>query len=269
LGRRTALLAAGLAAAALASGSPGAVATPGFRLADAEVSPRSAFFDAPRKVELRYRLRAPAPNRLRIRVVRAHTGNVVRHWVERDPAAGRSLARAWNGRRGGGRVAADGRYRFKLGPPGGPTTRSPWFAFHGYRFPVRGPHTYGDRYGVPRSGGRVHEGQDVVADCGTPLVAARGGRVQGHGYSASLYGYWVLIDGRATRQDHFYAHLREPTPLARGERVRTGERIGVVGKTGNARSEFCQLHFELWPRGYRRGSPADPLPALQRWDRFS
>ena len=42
-----------------------------------------------------------------------------------------------------------------------------------------------------------------------------------------------------------------------------------MGKTGNARFEFCQLHFELWPRGYRHGAPADPLPALRDWDRFS
>ena len=54
-----------------------------------------------------------------------------------------------------------------------------------------------------------------------------------------------------------------------GDRVRTGEPIGRVGKTGNARSEFCQLHFELWPRGYCDSAPADPLGALRAWDRFS
>jgi murein DD-endopeptidase MepM/ murein hydrolase activator NlpD len=51
--------------------------------------------------------------------------------------------------------------------------------------------------------------------------------------------------------------------------VRTGDRVGAVGKTGNARSEFCQLHFELWPHGYRNGPPRDPLPSLRRWDEFS
>ena len=65
----------------------------------------------------------------------------------------------------------------------------------------------------------------------------------------------MLIDGLATDRDYFYAHLQAPTPLAEGERVRTGERIGEVGKTGNARSEFCQLHFELWPHGYHDGGP--------------
>ena len=78
----------------------------------------------------------------------------------------------------------------------------------------------------------------------------------GDGYSDALYGYYVLIDGTATERDYFYAHMEAPTPLAEGERVRTGERIGAVGKTGNARNEFCQLHFELWPHGYHDGVPA-------------
>ena len=51
--------------------------------------------------------------------------------------------------------------------------------------------------------------------------------------------------------------------------MRTGETIGRIGKTGNARSEFCQLHFELWPRGYRDGAPRDPLSPLRAWDGFS
>ena len=136
-------------------------------------------------------------------------------------------------------------------------------------FPVAGAHTYGDRFGDPRSGGRVHEGQDLPAGCGTPLIAARGGRVAATGYSDALYGYYVLIDGTATDRDYFYAHLQAPTPLREGDRVRTGQPIGDVGKTGNARTEFCQLHFELWPHGYHDGGPEDPAPALRRWDAFS
>ena len=115
----------------------------------------------------------------------------------------------------------------------------------------------------------MHEGQDLPSACGTPLIAARGGRVQATGYSDALYGYYLLIDGLATQRDYFYAHMEAPTPLSEGERVRTGARIGRVGKTGNARSEFCQLHFELWPHGYHDGSPTDPAPALRAWDSFS
>jgi murein DD-endopeptidase MepM/ murein hydrolase activator NlpD len=51
--------------------------------------------------------------------------------------------------------------------------------------------------------------------------------------------------------------------------VRTGERIGAVGRSGNARGEGCQLHFELWPNGWHDGRPADPLADLRRWDGWS
>jgi murein DD-endopeptidase MepM/ murein hydrolase activator NlpD len=269
VGRRAGARAGALAATALTllSVQPGAGAE--LRLDSAEVSPGRVFIDAKRKVALRYRVLAPVPDRLRIRVVRAPSGKVVRHWIETGLEAGRLQVRPWDGRRASGAVVANGRYRFELGAPGERMRRVGDFRFRDHRFPVRGPHAYGDPFGVPRSGGRTHEGQDVVADCGTPLVAARGGRVQARGYSDSLYGYWVLIDGRATNADHFYAHLRETSPLKTGERVRTSERVGSVGKTGNARGEFCQLHFELWPRGYRHGAPKDPLGALRRWDQWS
>lgn len=184
-------------------------------------------------------------------------------------APAKTHRRRWDGRRAAGGVPADGVYEFRVGPPGHRGALAARFRYHGHRFPVAGAHSYGDRFGEPRSGGRVHQGQDLPAPCGTPLVAARGGRLQARGYSDALYGYWALIDGRATRRDLFYSHLESATPLKHGDRVRTGEPIGSVGKTGNARYEFCQLHFETWPRGYRRGGPVDPLPELKAWDSFS
>jgi murein DD-endopeptidase MepM/ murein hydrolase activator NlpD len=202
-------------------------------------------------------------------VIRRADDSVVRRWVERDLTPGRILRRRWDGRRGDGGVPADGAYEFRIGPFGNRGASGGRFDFHDHRFPLGGPHSYGDRFGEPRSGGRVHEGQDLPSGCGTPLLAARGGRVQARGYSDALYGYWVLVDGRATRRDYFYAHLQGPTPLGAADRVRTGERVGAVGKTGNARTEFCQLHFELWPHGYRNGGPVDPLAALRDWDAFS
>ena len=51
--------------------------------------------------------------------------------------------------------------------------------------------------------------------------------------------------------------------------MRTGDEIGLIGKTGNARSVGCQLHFEVWPHGWNHGSPVDPLPILKRWDGWS
>ena len=264
-----------LATLTAGSGSAASVASPvggtgaGFELDRARVRPAVAFFDEERTLRLRYRFRAERRLDLLIRVVRAADGKSVRRWVARDVAPGRVQVRRWDGRRADGGVPADGNYRFRIGPLGRRGVVAGGFEFHDHRFPVAGRHAYGDRFGEPRSGGRVHEGQDLPAPCGMPLVAARGGRVQARGYSDALYGYWVLIDGRATRADHFYAHLERPTPLSDGDRVRTGRPVGAVGKTGNARSEFCQLHFELWPHGYRDDAPRDPLAVLRAWDAFS
>jgi murein DD-endopeptidase MepM/ murein hydrolase activator NlpD len=241
----------------------------GFELAHARVSPGHAFFDGPSPVRLRYRFRAERPLDLVLKIVRRGSGKAVRRWSEAGLEPGTRQTLRWDGRRADGGVPADGTYGIRVGPAGHRGAVAGRFEFHDHRFPVAASHTYGDPFGEPRSGGRVHEGQDLPASCGTPLIAARGGEVQARGYSDALYGYWVLIDGAATEQDYFYAHLEAPTPLSRGEGVDTGERLGSVGKTGNARSEFCQLHFELWPRGYRNGQPHDPLPSLRRWDEFS
>ena len=241
----------------------------GFELEAARPVPSSAYFDGERVLRLRYRFSASRRLDLLIRVVRRADGETVRRWTERDLAAGTLHRRRWDGRESNGDVAADGAYEFRVGPMGSGGTGAGRFHFHDHVFPIAGDHSYGDRFGEPRSGGRVHEGQDLAAACGTPLLAARGGRVQGEGYSDALYGYYVTIDGLATSRDYFYAHLAAPTPLAEGARVRTGARVGAVGKTGNARSEFCQLHLELWPEGYRRSAPEDPLGLLQLWDSFS
>jgi murein DD-endopeptidase MepM/ murein hydrolase activator NlpD len=93
--------------------------------------------------------------------------------------------------------------------------------------------------------------------------------VQARGSDPVLYGNWVVIDARGTATDYRYAHFLHPASVRRGERVRTGARIARVGKTGNARSVGCQLHFEVWPAGWHRGEPVDPLPILRRWDRWS
>lgn len=268
----TALRTAALLAACCATLAPAAGAIPsgaGFELGHARARPATVFFDGPRPARLRYAFHARRRIDLVLRVRRRASGRVVRRWLERDLAPGPFHRRRWDGRRRDGGVPADGGYEFVVGAPGHHGVRAGAFAFHDHRFPIAGPHTYGDRFGEPRTGGRVHEGQDLPSPCGTPLVAARGGRVQARGYSEALYGNWVLIDGTATRRDYFYAHMQEPTPLAGDERVRTGEPVGAVGMTGNARSEFCQLHFELWPHGYRRSGPQDPLGALREWDAFS
>jgi murein DD-endopeptidase MepM/ murein hydrolase activator NlpD len=141
-------------------------------------------------------------------------------------------------------------------------------AYVHHAFPVEGPHWLRGpigEFGAPRSGGRVHEGYDVVAACGTPLVAARGGRVLRSGYDQVLYGNFLLIHGAGERRNYFYSHLRGPATVARGDSVWAGRRVGAVGKTGNARTVGCHLHFEI----RERGRPIDPAPTLRRWDRDS
>jgi murein DD-endopeptidase MepM/ murein hydrolase activator NlpD len=63
--------------------------------------------------------------------------------------------------------------------------------------------------------------------------------------------------------------MTAPATVADGARVHTGETIGAVGRTGNARNEGCQLHFEIWPRGWHDGHPIDPLHDLRAWDGWS
>lgn len=151
-----------------------------------------------------------------------------------------------------------------------PPLPSEALARKGHVFPVRGRHDYGSagaRFGSGR-GGRSHQGHDVFARCGTPLVAARGGRVQFRGRHRAA-GHYIVIDGARTGLDYAYMHLASASPFRVGDRVRTGQRIGAVGDSGNAHG--CHLHFELWsaPGWYEGGRPIDPLRALRTWDRNS
>jgi murein DD-endopeptidase MepM/ murein hydrolase activator NlpD len=247
---------------------------------------------------LTYVSRAHAGTRVRVDVVRLADGLSV-FTDERAAEPGVPQTVRWNGRATSG-LALDGRYQLRIGPAtassadstassssgddvglaGGaaPTSAAPppgsasvkTFTFVGAVFPIRGPHDYGEgaaRFGAGRSG-HSHEGQDVMADCGTPLVAARGGTVTmraSHGRA----GNYLVIQDPVTGEGHMYAHLREPALVRRGQRVETGQPLGVVGDTGSASA--CHLHFEIWtaPGWYRGGSPIDPLATLQRWDAFS
>jgi peptidoglycan LD-endopeptidase LytH len=117
--------------------------------------------------------------------------------------------------------------------------------------PVAGASSYSDTYGAPRSGGRFHEGVDMIASAGTPLVAVVSGNADFH--STSLGGNSVGLSGDDGNY-YFYAHLSGYEGSSR--HVSQGEVIGYVGATGNANGTN-HLHFEVHPGG---GSSVDPYP---------
>ena len=130
-------------------------------------------------------------------------------------------------------------------------------------FPVRGHADFGEagaRFGAWR-GGHVHEGQDVFAPAGTPLVSVRPGKVVEKGDDGGR-GNYVAIWSRAARRTFVYLHMRRPTPLSPGERVGAGERIGAVGCTGSCWGDH--LHLEVRRGRGTTGRPHDPQPLLRR-----
>jgi murein DD-endopeptidase MepM/ murein hydrolase activator NlpD len=242
-----------------------------FKLLHSRARPKVAFF-AGRRVHLSYRFRARGPRNVKLNLVRVATGTVVDRITRRQVNPFAKHHAIWNGAKHNGKPAPAGSYELRVARVGEHGEGGSRFRVYPFDFPVRGSHSYGgaeQRFGAPRSGGRIHQGQDVFSPCGTREVAARGGRVQAEGYDPVLYGYWLVIDGRGTGTDYRYAHLEAPTPLRQGQRVRTAQTVGHVGRTGNARTVGCMLHFEEWPQGWESGSPVDPLPDLQRWDSWN
>ena len=144
-------------------------------------------------------------------------------------------------------------------------------SFYRHRFPLRGSFSYGGddaRFGAKRSGHR-HQGQDLTAPVGTPVVAPRGGRVTKVDYQAGGAGHYVVLDGAGENDSYVFMHLEEGSVRVRtGQWVRTGAPLGNVGNSGA--SSGAHLHFEIW-RGswYGGGEPFDPYPSLRRWDRWS
>ncbi|HZC14698.1 MAG TPA: M23 family metallopeptidase [Thermoleophilaceae bacterium] len=257
---------------------PGPVAA-GAPLLETGTSRTKAFVGARRAVTFSFRLSGPAPAALTVELVRAADGLAVKSWAPQAVVPGQVTSVSWNGLIG--RVpAALGRYSFRLTAAAADGSRATSaqtgaiqrdaFDLYDHVFPVRGRHDFGgggSGFGSGRAG-HSHQGHDVFAKCGVRLVAARGGRVQYSGYHGAA-GNYLVIDGAGSDLDYAYMHLAEPSAFGAGDRVYTGQRIGSVGETGNARG--CHLHFELWgaPGWYDGGSPFDPLPSLQAWDSWS
>jgi murein DD-endopeptidase MepM/ murein hydrolase activator NlpD len=130
-------------------------------------------------------------------------------------------------------------------------------------FPLLGRPDWGEadaRFGAYR-GGHMHEGQDVFARAGTPLVAVRDGRVVETGDDGGR-GNYIAIWSRDARSTFVYLHMLRPAHLHAGDRVRMGQRVGAVGCTGSCWGDH--LHLEMRAGEGTTGRPLDPLPLLRR-----
>lgn len=121
------------------------------------------------------------------------------------------------------------------------------------RCPVDGAVAFWDTWGAPRSGGRTHQGVDMMASIGTPAVAPVSGTVEHRFNSLGGYSYYLYGD-----DGHFYygTHL---SAYGQGGRVSAGTVIGYVGDSGNA-AGIPHLHFEIHPSG---GSAINPYPQVK------
>jgi murein DD-endopeptidase MepM/ murein hydrolase activator NlpD len=129
----------------------------------------------------------------------------------------------------------------------------------GYAFPVagKGNAAIGSFWGMDRDGGkRRHEGIDIFAKKGTPVLAVTNGTVSRTGTTDEGLGgkqVWLRAGG-LFGNSLYYAHLDSVAVLP-GATVKTGDTLGFVGNTGNARFTPAHLHF-----GVYRGGAVNPLP---------
>ena len=192
---------------------------------DVDVLAPRAYFDARRPMRASYVVHDDRPVNVRIELVRASTGAVVASWTPGLVQPETPQIVEWDGR-AGGRVQKPGRYAFRVSaadeagalrassaqlPEPQPAQDPSSFTFARHQFPIRGPHGYGEsaaRFG----GGRGHQGHDVMAACGTPLVAARGGTVKVKQY----HSRGGLLPGDRRRADLDRLHVHAPRAARAG-----------------------------------------------------
>jgi murein DD-endopeptidase MepM/ murein hydrolase activator NlpD len=135
-------------------------------------------------------------------------------------------------------------------------------------FPVAGAYSFGGPESVFGAGreGHVHQGQDISAAEGTPLVAPLASTVTWVKYQAGGAGHYAVLRG-ADGRDYVFMHMKAGSiTVAKGAVLAAGTQFGQVGSTGS--SSGPHLHFEIWPDGWyssKESQPIDPLPQLMAW----
>ena len=119
------------------------------------------------------------------------------------------------------------------------------------------PYSFIDSWGAARSGGRRHQGTDVMAPHGARVFAFVNGVVSRES-SSTNGGIQLYLQGD-NGVEYFYAHL-SGYAVSTGTRVRAGQRVAYNGQTGNARYTAPHTHFEV----HIGGSPVNPYPYLKR-----
>lgn len=137
------------------------------------------------------------------------------------------------------------------GPTAAPVNKGPWLC------PVQGGVTFTNDWGFPRSGGRRHQGNDLFAARGTPVVASVAGSYRRSANSLGGISYYLQGEDGNT---YYGAHMAGYGPVGPG-RVPQGAVLGFVGNTGNARGTSPHLHFEIRPGG---GGAVNPFPTVSR-----
>jgi murein DD-endopeptidase MepM/ murein hydrolase activator NlpD len=116
------------------------------------------------------------------------------------------------------------------------------------------PVSFADTWGAPRSGGRRHEGTDMIGPIGVPIYAVKDGFAEPR--TEELGGHTIWLSG-VDGNKYYYGHLDHYGKLGN---VNAGDLIAYMGQTGNARFSVSHLHFGIYPGG---GSAVNPYPTLR------
>jgi len=125
---------------------------------------------------------------------------------------------------------------------------------------MEAPYSYVDSWGAPRSGGRRHQGTDVMAPYRARVYAFTDGTISRE--STNAYGGITLYLQGDNGAEYYYAHL-SGYAVAAGTRVKAGQLIAYNGQSGNARYTAPHVHFEVHPGG-PGSSPVNPYPYVRQ-----